>query len=200
MFLLIAVLVGVATAPLTGGRIGRLAGAPLRLPLSPVIAALLQAVIATSAGVPPAVLAAAHVGSYLVAGVFVMANRHCVGVWLLGLGGALNGVAIIVNGGVMPASAGAVARAGVVHEFGRFHNSAVLDSPRLGLLGDVFALPASWPASNVFSLGDGVLFAAAIFIIHELAGSPWTTRLWGPRSARTDLGSPHRSTARWTGS
>ena len=35
-----------------------------------------------------------------------------------------------------------------------FQNSTALAEPRLAFLGDVFHLPASWPLSNVFSVGD----------------------------------------------
>lgn len=194
MFLLAAVLIGLVTIPLAGGRIARLADVPLRMPLAPLAALLLQAVVATSAGTPSALLPAVHVASYAVAAVFVVANRDHAGVVLLGLGGALNGVAIVANGGVMPASAGAVARAGVVHEAGRFHNSAVLEGARLGFLGDVFALPASLPFSNVFSVGDVVLFAAGIVVVHELAACPWTRRLRGQAARRA--GSPSSSSSR----
>jgi Family of unknown function (DUF5317) len=42
-----------------------------------------------------------------------------------------------------------------------FQNSTVLVQPRLAFLGDVFFIPASWPLSNVFSVGD-VLIALGI--------------------------------------
>ena len=100
------------------------------------------------------VLAVAHIASYLAAGACLVANRRLPGVWLLGLGGALNGFVITVNGGTLPASKSAVRAAGQVAETGQFTNSDVLAHPRLSWLGDVFATPAWLPGHNVFSIGD----------------------------------------------
>jgi hypothetical protein len=41
----------------------------------------------------------------------------------------------------------------------------------LSFLGDVFAVPASWPVSNVFSVGDVILVVAALLALHCLCGS-----------------------------
>jgi hypothetical protein len=177
VFLLLAVLVGAITVPLAGGRLSRVPDASLRLPIAPVAAMALQGAIAVSADTPTGLLPVVHVLSYGIAALFVVANRRLVGMLLLGVGGVLNGVAVAVNGGVMPASAAAVARAGLVHEVGRFHNSAVVAEPRLAFLGDVFAIPASWPLATAFSVGDLLLFAAGVVLVHELAGSPWMLRL-----------------------
>jgi hypothetical protein len=49
---------------------------------------------------------------------------------------------------------------------GGFANSRALDNPHLGFLGDVFAVPSSWPVSNVFSVGDVVLVASALLAVH----------------------------------
>ena len=143
MLLVVAVLLGVATVPLAGGRLAHIPAARLRFPLAPVAALVMQALIAVAHTASTAVLRAGHVASFAVAALFVIANRHIPGVPLLGVGGTLNAVAIGANGGVMPASAAAVAQAGLTHEAGRFHNSAVLAEPRLHVLGDVFAVPAS---------------------------------------------------------
>ena len=176
MYLLVAVLLGAVTVPLAGGRLARIPDAGVRLALAPPAALAMQALIAVVHTVPTALLRAGHVASFAVAASFVVANRHIRGVPLLGAGGTLNVVAIPANGGVMPASASAVAQAGLAHQPGRFHNSAILAEPRLHVLGDVFGVPASWPLSNVYSLGDILLAAAGITIIHALAGSPWTRR------------------------
>ena len=111
------------------------------------------------------VLAFAHVASYLAAGACLVVNRRLHGVWLIGLGGALNGLAISVNGGTLPASESAVHAAGQVAETGRFTNSEVLAHPRLAWLGDVFATPVWLPGHNVFSLGDvAIWFGLMIFL------------------------------------
>jgi hypothetical protein len=43
----------------------------------------------------------------------------------------------------------------------------------------VFAVPSSWPVSNVFSVGDVILVIAALLALHCLCGS----RLALPRFA-----------------
>ena len=73
---------------------------------------------------------------------------------LTALGAVLNLLAITANGGVMPASPAALAAAGLPADEPGFQSSTAVDDPRLAFLGDVFAIPASWPLSNVFSVGD----------------------------------------------
>src|SRR5206468_329874 len=88
---------------------------------------------------------------------------------LLCLGGALNLVAITANRGAMPASPTAEAAAGLTGTDPA--NSAVLAHPHLAFLGDVFAIPASWPLHNVFSVGDVVLVVGTALLIHRATGS-----------------------------
>jgi len=52
-----------------------------------------------------------------------------------------------------------------------FANSTAVAHPHLSILGDVFAVPASWPVSNVFSVGDVILVVAALLALHCLCGS-----------------------------
>lgn len=113
----------------------------------------------------PGVLAEVlHVGTYVVAVVFLWANRSIPGVPVVATGAALNGITIALNGGVLPASPGAVRAAGIDTGEG-FANSAVVADPVLPWLGDVLAWPAPLPLANTFSLGDvlivlGVVIAA----------------------------------------
>jgi hypothetical protein len=69
----------------------------------------------------------------------------------------------------MPASPTAVATAGLTGTGPA--NSAVVSEPRLAFLGDLFALPAGWPLHNVFSVGDVLLVAGAVLLVHRTAGS-----------------------------
>jgi hypothetical protein len=71
----------------------------------------------------------------------------------------------------MPADPDALAAAGVHQEAGDFVNSTAVAHPHLSFLGDVFAVPASWPVSNVFSVGDVILVVAALLALHCLCGS-----------------------------
>ena len=92
---------------------------------------------------------------------------------LVALGAALNLLVISVNGGVMPASPSALAGAGLpVNEPG-FQNSTALAEPRLAFLGDLFSLPASWPLSNVFSVGDVLIARGSCGRCTASAGHAW---------------------------
>ena len=172
MILLVAFLVAVATVPLLGGRLTRLASVELHRPGLLLGATVVQAVITQlHLDVSTGVTEAAHVASYLLAGGFLWANRRLPWLWLATLGGALNFVVIVANGGVMPASSGALALAGRAGTGSGFANSALVEEPRLWFLGDVFAIPASWPLANVFSVGDVILLIGGTLLLHGLAGS-----------------------------
>jgi hypothetical protein len=177
VFLLVAIVLGVVTVPFAGGQLARVPETRLRASPEDMAALGVEARLPVGTVAPGTQLGAGHVRAYAAAAFFVAANRRIAGVALLGLGGALNALAIVANGGIMPAAASAVERAGLVHDPGRFHNSAIVEDARLAYLGDIFALPASVPLSNVFSVGDVLLFAAGATIVHALAGSPWTRRL-----------------------
>ncbi len=113
---------------------------------------------------------AVHLGTYLLAGVFVIVNRHIRGVVAIGVGAAMNVAAIVANGGVMPASAAAWEIAGFGAEVG-FNNSVPVENPKLLFLGDVFAVPAGWPLANVFSAGDVILVLGLTWMVYR-AGVP----------------------------
>ncbi|MPZ73325.1 MAG: hypothetical protein GEU74_08860 [Nitriliruptorales bacterium] len=124
----------------------------------------------------------AHLGSYALAGVFFWLNRRVPGLWITGLGGGLNLVAIAANGGVMPASATAVAASGApTADAGAFINSTAMAAPRLAWLGDVFALPSIWPLSNVFSIGDVLIILGVAIVLHR-AGRSCASSPSGPPS------------------
>ena len=63
----------------------------------------------------------------------------------------------------MPAREGALAAAGLSADGGGFENSDAVAGANVPWLGDVFAVPAGWPAANVFSVGD-VLIVAGVFL------------------------------------
>ena len=112
-----------------------------------------------------------HVGTYAAAASFVAVNVHIPGVALMGLGGGLNLVAILANGGVMPASARAWERAGRGDGVG-FANSVPVSDPKLLLLGDVFAIPHHLPLSNVFSIGDVILVVGLLWMVRRCCRPP----------------------------
>lgn len=119
---------------------------------------------------------AVHVASYAALGVFLWLNRHLPGMWLVALGFASNAVAIVANGGLMPASEEALRAAGrwvVLEAEGATYNNSAVMGPhtRLWFLGDVFALPSWLPLANVFSLGDVLLALGTLVLVPALMGA-----------------------------
>ncbi|WP_430869226.1 DUF5317 domain-containing protein [Demequina aurantiaca] len=119
-------------------------------------------VVVLEVSMPTGLAAVLHVLTYVAAIGFLWLNRTVAGVWVVAAGSVLNGVVIALNGGTLPASASAVETAGLDNDLA-FANSAVLDDPVMLWLGDVFALPASMPLANTFSVGD-VLIVLGVFI------------------------------------
>jgi hypothetical protein len=164
---------------LLGGRLARLASVKLRQ-IGAIMAALaIQILIVELLPGPQALLEAAHVGSYVIAAWFLLANRRIPGLWLVGLGAALNGLTIAVNSGILPAREGALRAAGIDLSSGRFVNSGLLPHPHLALLGDVFAWPAPLPFANVFSIGDVMIIIGVGTATWRIFGTRWTTP-WTP--------------------
>jgi MFS family permease len=177
VLLAVAVLVLVLSVPLAGGRLGALVDLRFRgVPL--LLGALgLQLLIFDPGPITGGVAwQAAHLGSYVLVGAFVVRNREIPFLWLVALGGLLNLTAIAANGGVMPARAEAVATAGLAAGK-RMANSAVLPHPRLAFLGDIFAVPSGWPLSNVFSIGDLCLVLGTGLLLHRATGSRLVPRV-----------------------
>src|SRR5688500_11593206 len=107
--------------PLAGARLSRLAAQEPRGVWVAVLGLALQVLIISV--VPEGdetVHTAVHLSSYLIVGWVVYANRHVPWLWLVGLGGLLNFIAIVANGGVMPASASAAEAAGIEATAGEF--------------------------------------------------------------------------------
>jgi hypothetical protein len=179
MTLALVFLLILLTVPLAGGRLRRLVELELRWLWLAWLAIAIQLVIVTLApGGSEALHRAAHLASYALAGACILRNLHLPFAWLVGAGGLLNLVAIVANGGVMPASAAALDAAGLETKSGEFANSNLVAHANLGLLGDVFAIPAGWPGANVFSVGDALIAAGAFLALHAVAGSrlAWRAR------------------------
>jgi hypothetical protein len=162
-----------ASVPLAGGRLALLAdlrfGAAWLLLVAIAVQVLIVSIVPDQGSA--ALHNAVHVATYGLVGAFVVANRHVPWVWLVALGGLLNFTAIAANGGVMPADPDAVAAAGLAMNPSEFVNSGVVADPRLAFLGDVFWVPASWPVSNVFSVGDVLILLGALLALHCICGS-----------------------------
>ncbi|MGH2915341.1 MAG: DUF5317 domain-containing protein [Solirubrobacteraceae bacterium] len=166
MILIALALLCLASVPLTGGHLSRLASARVRGTWIPVLALALQVVIITIVpGGSPSAHRALHIATYAMIGLFLVANRHLPGIRLIGAGVFANALAIIANDGVMPASATADRLAGL-HLGAGFHNSAPVAHPVLLWLGDVIPWPG--PLHNVLSVGDVLIYAGTLVLVHRV--------------------------------
>lgn len=170
MLLVVAALGLLATVPLAGGQLTRLADIRLGAVWAVLLAAAVQVAITQIPGGSHALHAGLHVLSYVLDAYFVFANRRLTGVPVVAVGAALNVLAITTNGGVMPASASAVRIAGIAERAG-FDNSAAVAHPHLGFLGDVIPVPGPWPIGNVLSIGDLIICIGAFIVLHHACNS-----------------------------
>jgi hypothetical protein len=169
-------LVGFALAALsvlvTGGDLRKLSKLEFRG--TPVLLAALLVQIVIISIVPEGnegVKQAVHIASYLLVFLFLAANLRVPGVWLIAIGALLNFAAITANHGVMPATPAALRSAGMARHQGEFQNSRQVSDPKLLIFGDRFALPKSWPVSNVFSVGDVLIVLGAAVGMHQVCRS-----------------------------
>src|SRR5829696_6200144 len=165
MLMLWAIPVGLVVGKLAGGSLDALTAFRLRWAWLAVAGFVVQAALFTRLGSEVAgdVGPSIYVVSTLAVFVAVLRNARLPGMALVALGALLNLAAITANGGFMPASAAALSMAGL-HGAGTHTNSVVLAHPALEALTDVYALPASFPLANVFSVGD-VLIGLGIVIV-----------------------------------
>jgi len=183
MLLVITALALVASVPLARGRLGALAEIRPRAVWAVLLAAAIQVGVTQIAGGSHELHVALHVLSYVLDAYFLFANRRLAGVPVVGVGAALNVLAIVTNGGVMPASAAALRISGIASRPG-FDNSAVLAHPHLAFLGDIIPVPGPWPIGNVLSVGDLIIFIGALVVLHVACGSRLTRLRPRRRSAR----------------
>lgn len=174
MLFLVVVAVGLLTVGVAGGRFSVLAELTIRGQWLLAGALLVQVVVITVLRRPPhAIAAGLHLLSYALAAAFLLANRRLRGLSIVAAGGLLNVVAIAANGGTMPATRGALRVAGIAADADHFANSGQVVGARLGLLGDVFAVPHQLGIANVFSAGDVIICVGVIGLVHAAAGCPW---------------------------
>jgi len=166
MFILYALVIGLAAGLLMGGRVAavgeiRFRWGPLMLIGFVAQVALFSDAVAERVGDLGPVL---YVGSTLLVVAAVVRNVSIPGMALVALGAASNLAAIAANGGFMPASPDAMAALGKSAPT-IYSNSAVLYHPALAPLTDVFALPTWLPFHNIFSVGDVILGAGVVLVI-----------------------------------
>jgi hypothetical protein len=166
MFLLYAILLAVALGLVLGGRPNGLATLEFRwAPL--VLVGFVAQVILFSEPVSDRVGAAGpplYVASTALVLAAVLRNVRLPGLPIVAAGSVSNLTAIVANGGYMPASL--AAKQAIGHGAPTtYSNSAIVDSPNLAPLTDVFALPAWLPFTNVFSIGDALIATGVIVAI-----------------------------------
>jgi hypothetical protein len=166
MILIVFALLCLASVPLTGGRLGRLASIRVRGTWVPVVALAIQVLITTIIRDGHAELhKTVHIATYVLIGVFLWCNRRLPGVKIIGLGAFLNALVITVNGGQMAASRTAERLAGL-HLGAGFENSAPLAHPHLLWFGDVIPWPG--PLPNVLSIGDLLIYVGTLILLHRV--------------------------------
>jgi len=169
VFMTYAIAIGIVGGLLLGGRIDRLAEVHFHwawLALAGLLAqvALFSAPVADAVGDAGAPI---YVLSTLAVFVVVLRNRSIPGLPIVALGAASNLLAIVANGGWMPAAPGALESIGQ-HIGPGYSNSRELAAPLLGPLTDVFAMPSWLPFANVFSVGD-LLIGAGVAVTIAIA-------------------------------
>jgi len=173
VILVFTVAVAALSVPLFGGSLGKLATLGIKAGWTIALALVLQVVIISV--IPKEMVGwpgqTSELASYTLATLFLVKNRRVPWLWLVGLGGLCNLVAIGANAGVMPASPVALRAAGRVRHPGQFMNSTALSHPHLAWLGDNFSVPRTLPLANVFSVGDVGLAVGALLLLHSVCGS-----------------------------
>ncbi len=171
LILSISVLLGYAL----GGRLSCLPGLRLRwLPL--IYAALLIQLLIFPAFSERAVLPWAveplHLISYALLASWIVRHLNQLPIVLLSAGAAANLVALLANGGRMPASATALQKAGLVEASAHllqnetYANLMLMsEETRWNVLGDWLFLPAWIPLSTAFSIGDVLIMLALGWLI-----------------------------------
>jgi Family of unknown function (DUF5317) len=192
--LALAFLLLLLTVPAAGGRLSALEEVRFRWVWLVALAFAIQVVLVTLASEGDETLhRIVHVLTYGLAGACVVANLKLRFVWVVALGGVLNFIAIAANGGVMPASRGALETAGLDVRSGSFANSDFVENAHVWFLGDVFAIPAGWPGANVFSVGDALMLLGALLVLHAATGSRlFAARRPAPPRARGSRAAPQR--------
>jgi hypothetical protein len=169
MFILYSVLIGFALGLILGGRPAGLATIQFRYAWLIGLGFTIQVLIFSTPltervgdlGAPLYVLSTAVVFLAL------LTNLRIAGLPIVAIGAACNLVAIVANGGYMPASPAALVAAGIAPS-GGYSNSMVLPDPSLAGLTDVYALPQWLPFNNVYSIGD-ILIALGIVVVFVVA-------------------------------
>ena len=170
MVLAFPLVIGLLIAPLLGGSWSTLADVRLRFVAAFYAAIALQVVAFPASALPWRTSDRAAVilwlCSYAVFALAAGANLRTPGMAFVVAGMCSNLLAILTNGGHMPALPSALRAAGLHFQTSR--NSMQAASPHFAWLVDRWAVPSWIPWGNVFSVGD-VLIAAGGFVFVVVA-------------------------------
>ena len=168
-FTLSVLVLAVAVSLLRGGRLHRIADAPLRSAWLLLVGLALQVAVDVAAArallTTGPMTAGPLLASHLLVLVWVLRNWVFPGIWLIALGLGLNAAVIAANGAmpVDPAAIAALGLEGTRVPVGK-HTLLTADT-RLPWLADILPLP---PLRTIISVGDVVLAAGLLPLTHGL--------------------------------
>ena len=162
-----------------GGRLGALASLRLRA-MWLFFAAIVLQLLAFPPGYLPfetgdGAARALWLASYACLVLAAVFNLRVRGVVLVLAGMLSNLVAVVANGGVMPALPGAARGAGMLEP--SKYNSVTQAEPHVGWLVDRWAAPEWIPLANVFSVGDVLLALGGLVLVVAAMDVPLARRL-----------------------
>jgi hypothetical protein len=195
MALALPLLLGLAVAPLLGGRLSNLDRLRLKATSLLYLALALQLVaFPLHSGwweTPDSIAIPLWLASYGCLIIATLRNVKLPGVPVIGAGMAANLAAILANRGHMPALPGALRAAGL--HYHTHYNSALDATPHLALLVDRFGAPAWVPLANVYSVGDILIAAGTILFAFGATGVP-AARLFRRRPTSAEPSAAQRTT------
>ncbi len=175
MFFLYVIPLGILTGLLSKGKLSRLGKLPLRwmgLLLPALLIQLLIFPTFTSEPLIPFATETLHIISYVLLALWIGLNCRLLPILALGLGALCNFAALMANGGLMPASARALERAGLpilaetLAREGAYSNLVLMSAnTRINVLGDWLYVPRWIPLSSAFSIGDLLIAVALVWLI-----------------------------------
>ena len=175
MFLIGAVIIGIALGYTLKGRINNLSELPLRSLWLVGLAILIQLAIFplfSSRALFPYATTQLHLVSYALLFLFFAVNYRVWSLLVIAGGAAANLLVISVNGGRMPSSVHALTSAGQPEVARRlvtdsaWGNVALMgEKTKLNFLGDWLYLPRGFPLATAFSIGDLTIAIGLIILI-----------------------------------
>ncbi len=167
MFLLYAVVVGLIVGLLVGGRPSGLSRLEFRWAWLAIVGFAIQVVLfaePVSDRIGDVLGPLIYVASTALVLVVVIRNARLAGLPIVAVGAASNLAAIVANGGYMPASP--LAREAIGQDaITTYSNSKVIADPALWPLTDILSLPGWLPFTNIFSVGDLLIFVGIVVAI-----------------------------------